>query len=295
MIKLDLGNALPKGIGVFLLALIPGFFFELSFAFGGPVRAHHVLDQVRQVYDLPSYALFVLFIVFAFFVGHIFWTLAWFADILITFLYRLKLSFIPVTLGSDWLYRVFARLQGVPPKQNLFVRSLSRIVMWGRGKKFPYNVRPILHCQRVAAKQLLMRRYGLFPSEGPGNMVDLEWQAWLSVIPKPTKRYTMAMFSARTFLSCALTALAAWYITPALRNRYFLVPTVVLITSGAYQSWSYARSTYEPVIGSLGRLAWIMAELAEIEPSARTGKEGMKEPDEVPKLTLNIGAEEHDK
>lgn len=199
MIKIDLANALPKGIGVFLLALIPGLLFELSIAFGEPTRAHQVLDQVRLVYELPSYALFVLFVAVAFFIGHIFWALAWFADIFITFLYRLKLSFIPTTLGSEWLYRAFARLQGVPPKRNLFVRSLSRIVMWGRGKKFPFNIRPVLYCQRVAARQLLMRRYGLSPSKGPGPLVDLEWQAWLSVIAKPSKRYNMAVFGARTF------------------------------------------------------------------------------------------------
>lgn len=294
MIKIDLGNALPRGIGVFLLALIPGLLFELVFAFGEPVQAHRVLDQVRQVYDFPSYALFVLFIASAFFIGHIFWTLAWFADILITFLYRLKLSFIPATLGSEWLYRTFARLQGVSPKQNLFVRSLSKMVMWGRGRKFPFNVRPVLHCERVAANQLLMRRYGLSPSKGSGPLIDLEWQAWLSVIPKPTKRYNIALFSARTFLSCALAALATWYVTPALRNHYFLFATAVLITSGTYQSWSYARSIYEPMRSSLGRLSWILTELAEIEPPAKTNKQDKKEFDEVSKLTLNIGAEEHE-
>lgn len=48
-------------------------------------------------------------------------------------------------------------------------------------------------------------------------------------------------------------------------------------------------------MSSLGRLAWILAELAEIEPPAKTDKKDKKEFDEVSKLTLDIGAEEHDK
>lgn len=290
MIKIDISNAIPKGIGVFLLAIIPGFLFEVSIAFGDPTRAHQFVDRAKQIYDLPSYVLFVLFIAVAFFIGHIFWALAWFADLFIAFLYRLKLSFIPATLGSEWLYRAFARLQGFPPKQNLFVRSLSRMVMWGRGKKFPFNIRPVLHCQRVAAKQLLMRRYGLSPSKGPGPLVDLEWQAWLSVMPKPSKRYQTALLSARTFLGCALAAIAASYITPALRNRRFLVATAVLIISGAYQSWSFARLTYEPMRSNLSRLAWILAELAEIKTPPTTDKKEIA--DEGAKFTLNIEAEE---
>jgi hypothetical protein len=56
--------------------------------------------------------------------------------------------------------------------------------MWARGKKVPFEIRPILKCQRMAATQLLKRKFGVTPSKGQWEWVDQEWQAWLSVLGK---------------------------------------------------------------------------------------------------------------
>jgi hypothetical protein len=36
--------------------------------------------------------------------------------------------------------------------------------MWARQKKVPFEIRPVLKCQRMAATQLLKRKYGITPS-----------------------------------------------------------------------------------------------------------------------------------
>jgi len=184
MIKIDLSNAIPRRLGTYLLGIIPGLLFELSLALGDPHLGQLMIDRAKQIYPFQSYALLVLFVGSCLVIGQVFFLLSWFASVLIEAVYGFKRSLIRATFGSDWLYRAFGRLQGIPPKRNIFIRSLSRMVFWGRGKRFPFEVRPVLHCQRLAATQLLIRRYGINPSRGLSEPVDLEWQVWLSILGK---------------------------------------------------------------------------------------------------------------
>jgi hypothetical protein len=274
MIKVDLSSTIPKQAGMYLLGIIPGTLFGLSIALGDPNVAHWMIERAKQVYAFPPYALLILFAAFCMVVGYTFFLLSWFADLFIAFLYRFKRYFIRATFGSNWLYRAFGKLPVTPPKRNAFVRTLSHMIMWGRMQRFPFEIRPVLKCQRLAAAQLLSRRYGITPSKGLGEMVDLEWQAWLSVLGKQPLRFRGAFLTMRTFIGCGLAELAALYFSPALRNRYFLAITVVFVASGAFQSWDLAKWKYEPMRGSLARLAAILVELAETNTVAKQRDNG---------------------
>ncbi len=263
MIKIDVSNFIPKRLWIYLLGIIPGLLFELSLVFGDPKLAQAMINRAKQVYPFQPYALLILFLVSSLVVGQIFFLLSWFADLLISFAYGLKKSLILATLGSNWLYRLFGRLQGIPPKRNFFIRSLSRLVMWGRKKRFPFEIRPTLKCQRLAATQLLKRKYGVNPNNGPWEWVDQEWQVWLSVLGKQPPVFREALLTMRTFLGCGIAELAALYISPTLRNRYFIAITSVLIASGCVQSLDFAKRRYDPMRGSLTRLVAVLAELAE--------------------------------
>jgi hypothetical protein len=280
MIKVDLSNAIPKRLGTYLLGIIPGLLFGLSIAFGDPHLAQLAMDRARQIYPFQPYALLILFLASCLAVGQTFFLLSWFADLLIGLLYGIKRYLIPATFGSDWLYRAFGKLQGIPPKRNVLIRSLSRMVMWGRRKRFAFEIRPVLKCQRMAAKQLLIRRYGINPtSSGPGDWVDLEWQAWLTVLGKQPPAFREALLAMRTFLGCGLAAFAALYILPVLRNRYFIALSLVFAASGCYQSMEFARLRFQPVRSSIARLASILFELAETNARTNEGDNGLrKEP-----------------
>ena len=262
MIKIDASNVIPKRLGTYLLGLIPGLVFELTVAFGDPLLAHQMIEQVKQVYPFQTYALLLLFAASCLVIGQTFFLLAWFVDWLIDFLYRAqRYLVVHLTLGSNWLYKAVAWLQGMPPKRN--VRYLWRIVMWARQKKVPFEIRPVLKCQRMAATQLLKRKYGVTPSKGQWEWVDQEWQAWLAVLGKAPAGFREAFLTMRTFLGCGLAELAALYIAPALRNRYFFTMSGVLLAAGCFQSLSLARRRREPMRGSLTRLLVLMEELAE--------------------------------
>jgi hypothetical protein len=262
MIKIDASNVVPKRLGTYLLGGIPGLVFELSIAYADPLLAHQAIDHVRQVYPIQAYALLFIFAISCLIIGQTFFLLAWFADWLIDFLYRAqRYLLLHLTLGSDWLYRAVGRLQGMPPKRN--VRRLWRIIMWARQKKVPFEIRPVLKCQRMAATQLLKRRYGVIPSAGPWEWVDQEWQAWLAVLGKAPAGFREPFLTMRTFLGCGLAELAAMYVVPALRNPYFITMIAVLLAAGCFQSLSLAKYRREPIRSSLTRLLLLMEELAE--------------------------------
>jgi hypothetical protein len=262
MIKIDASNVIPKRLGTYLLGIVPGLVFELSTAYSNPSLAHQVIDRVRQIYPFQGYALLCIFVVSCLIVGQTFYLLAWFADWLIDFLYRTqRYVILHLTLGSDWLYKVVGRLQGAPPKRN--VRHLWRIIMWARQKKIPFEIRPVLKCQRMAATELLKRKYGVIPSKGQWEWVDQEWQAWLAVLGKAPVGFRETFLTMRTFLGCALAELAAIYTVPGLRNRYFVLMAGVLLAAGCFQSLSLARRRGEPIRSNLTRLLLLMEELAQ--------------------------------
>jgi hypothetical protein len=263
MIKIDASKIIPKRLGAYLLGLIPGLVFGLAVAFGDPLTAHGTIERVKQIYPFQPFALLALFAVSCLVVGQTFFLLAWFTDWTIDFLYRAQRYLIlHLTLGSDWLYKAVGRLQGMPPKRN--VRHLWRPIMWARKKKVPFEIRPVLKCQRMAATQLLKRKYGVTPSRGQWDWVDQEWQGWLAVLGKAPAGFRESFLTMRTFLGCGLAELAALYVVPALQNRYFVTMSGVLLAAGCFQSFSFARRRREPIRASLTGLFVVMEELAEL-------------------------------
>jgi hypothetical protein len=274
MIKVDLSNLVPKRLGAYLLGIIPGLLFGMSLALGDPELARRMIDRARQIYPFPPYGLVGLFTGSCFVIGETLLLLSWFAALLITLAYWFRRYFVRVTFGSDWLYRLLGLVQGMPPKRNIAIRALSRIIFWARKKRFAFEIRPVLVCQRAAATQLLIRRYGISPRTGPSSSADLEWQVWLSVLGKPLESVRESFLAMRTFLACGLAELSALYVSPALRNRYFVAISVTFIAFGCVQSWSFAKLKYEPVRSSLTRLASLMAELSEAKTATKEEERG---------------------
>jgi hypothetical protein len=288
MIKIDASSVIPKRLGTYLLGLVPGVVFELTAAFGNPPLAHEMIERVKQVYPFQPYTLLLLFLVSCLVVGQTFFLLAWFADWLLDFLYgALRRLVFRLTLGSDWLYRAAARLQGMPPKRN--IRHLWRIIMWARQKRFPFELRPVLKCQRMAATQLLERKYGVTPSKGQWEWVDQEWQAWLAVLGKAPVGFRESRLTLRTFLGCGFAELAVLNIAPALRNRYFAAMSAALLLGGTLQSLSLAKRRWEPMWAGFTRLLLLMEELAE---TGAASPEKKKHPSTELSLAVGIDKKE---
>jgi len=293
MIKIDASNLIPKRLGVYLLGIVPGLVFELTVAYADPPLAHQMIERARQIYPFQGYALLVVFLASCLIVGQTFFLLAWFADWLIDFLYRAqRYLLVHLTLGSDWLYKALGRLQGMPPRRN--IRHLWRIVMWARMKKAPFEIRPVLKCQRMAGTRLLKRKYGVTPSKGQWEWVDQEWQAWLAVLGKAPVGFRETFLAMRTVLGSGFAALVAMSIEPVLWNRYFGTLTGVLLTAGCFQSLSLAKRRREPIRFSLTRLLLLMEELAETNRPNPEEKKNAKGGPDLSISTVGDGDKDED-
>jgi hypothetical protein len=268
MIKLNISNLIPRRLAIYLLGIIPGVLFHLSVAFGDPDLAHRMIERAKQIYPFEPYALFVLFVLVCLLIGQTFFLLAWFADIFLSFLYQLKRYFVRITFASWWMYKWFGKLQGIPPKRNLFIRSLSGLIFRARIDKQASQRALILRCWDEAAMRLLRQRYGIDKTDSRRLLMDHEWEVWYSVLGKPPAMLQEAVMTMRTIFGCGLAALSALYVSPGLRNRYFITIAVVLTVSGCYQLFDLAKWRQDRVRVGLVRLRSVLTELAETKGDA---------------------------
>jgi hypothetical protein len=268
MIKLNLSNLIPRRLAIYLLSLIPGVLFHLSVAFGDPDLAHRMIERVKGVYPFEPYALFVLFLLSCLVIGQTFFLLSWFSDIFLGILYQLKGYFVRITFASWWMYKWFGKLQGIPPRRNLFIRSLSGLIFRARIDKNASQRALVLKCWDEAAMRLLKQRYGIDKTDSHRLLMHHEWEVWYSVLGKPPAMLQEAVMTMRTIFGCGLAALSALYVSSGLRNRYFITIAVVLAVSGCYQLFDLAKWRQDRVRVGLARLRSVLTELAETNGEA---------------------------
>lgn len=290
MIKIDLSSMVPKQGGALLLGLIPGLLFEFSLAFGEPEFAHQMLNRAAQVYAFPPYALVILFMFSCLVCGQALFLIAWIAYLIFEFTYGSTRFFHRFVSGSDWLYRLFGKLQGIPPNRNLFIRLLSRFVRWGREKRFRFVARPVIRCQRMAATQLLVRKYGITPGNGPYEWVDSEWDVWIPVLGTPPPWFRTQVLISRMLFACGLAELVAILLSPSLRNIYIYATTVPFLLAGCYPWLGFAKLRYDPIISMFARLQSILVELKDVKPQAT---ETLNSPKKIGEVSLQVGPDEN--
>jgi len=258
--------------------------FESSVAIGEPRFAESAISRVRQIYPFGPLALLVLFIASCLFIGQVFFLMSWLADMLIGFGYSLS----RYTLGSQWLYRLFAKLQGFPPKQNIFIRLLSRLIFRTRQRIY-IESRPVLKCLHFAVTQLLKRGYGIDRTQDLWHSDGGEWRVWYSVLGKPLKGFQEALMTMRTILGCGLAGFSALYVSSALRERYFITLCVVFTFTGCFLSIDLAKWKMDPIRSSYARLRAVLLELSET--CAAPGKQTSR-PQKSPDVAVGANTDE---
>jgi hypothetical protein len=270
MIKIDVSKTIPPRLGAYLLGIIPGLFFESSVAIGNPHFAASVISRVQDIYPFGPYALLASFLASGLFIGQGFMVTAWIVDQMIASLFALWRNAIRITFASQWLYRLFAKLQGVPPRRNIFIRVLSRMIFWAREREFSSKARPVLKCLHIAVQRLLKVRYGIDRGRNYGGQWDdSEWGVWYSALGKPLKGLQEASLVSRTFLACGLAGLTALYASPALRGRYFIALCAIFTFVGCFGYVNLVRWRTNPVRSAVVRLQSVLLELSETGVTAK--------------------------
>ena len=77
MIRIDLSNAIPKGVGPYLLGAIPGMLFVASIAAADPQLVSGALAHTERVYRFPSYGLIILALLLCLVVGEVIFLFTW--------------------------------------------------------------------------------------------------------------------------------------------------------------------------------------------------------------------------
>jgi hypothetical protein len=263
MIRIDISKMIPKHLGTYLLGILPGLFFEGSIAIGDPRFGASVVSRLREIYPFGPYALLLLFLTAGLFIGQGFWIAAGIVNLLIGFVFALWRSAIQNTFGSTWLYRYFGKLQGMPPKRTVFIRSLSRLIFWAREQAvFPTGVRPVMKCEYIAARHLLKARYGI-DRKFSGPVDEGEWKVWNSVLGKPLPDYREASIVSRAILGCGLAGFTALYALPVLRERYFIALCALFTFAGLYTSVDLARWRFNPLRWVTAKLKSVLLEISE--------------------------------
>lgn len=262
MIKVDLSKVVSPRFGLYLLGLIPGVFFELSVAVGNPHSTASLIGSLREIFPFGPYALLLLFVASSLFIGSGFFVAAWIVQLLISLGFQLWRYGIRATFGSQWMYHWFAKMQGMPPRRSVFIRLLSWLIFWARGREVFTEARPVLKCLNAATERLLQERYGIEVN----RLLQLdngEWQVWPPVIGKPLVSLQEGTMAARAFLGCGLAGFTVLYAAPALRGWYFISLCSVFAISGLLSSISLAFWGFNPVRKSLLRLKSVLLALAE--------------------------------
>jgi len=273
MIKLDLTRVFPPRLGGYFLALIPGMFFESSIAIGNPHFAESVISRAREIYTFGPYALLFLFLASSLFIGEGFFLIAWIAYLLINFTFVLWRFVIRITFGSQWLYRYFGKLQGMPPKQTVFIRSLSKLIFRARQRQFSIKARPVLICLHIATKQLLKKRYGI---EMPWQFSEQggDWGVWYSALNEPPTWLAEPRMASRTLLALGLSGFTALYALPVLRAWYFIVLCSLFAFAGLFATFDLALWSQNAVSRSMANLRSILIQLSATTEPQRTESEG---------------------
>lgn len=274
MIKVDLSRIIPPRLGAYLLGIVPGLFFESSVAIGNPHFAVYVISRVQGIYPFAPYALLALFLASGILIGQGFIILAWIADLLIAFVFTCWRNAIRITFGSQWLYRWFAKAQGVPPKQNRFIRLLSHMIFRARALGFSSEARPVVKCLHVATERLLKIRYGIERGRNFDIWNDGEWGVWYSALGKPLKNFQEAGMAARTFLGCGFAGLTALYALPSLRGAYFIALCSIFTFIGGFISVDLFRWKTNAVRKSMARLQSVLLELSEAGAASERQQHG---------------------
>jgi hypothetical protein len=285
MLKIDISKVISPRFGTYLFGIVPGLYFESSIALGQPHFAISLISRVREIYPFGPFALLGVFLASALFIGQGFFLLAWIVELLIVSVFAVWRYAIKMTLGSDWLYRCFGKLQGMPPKQNLLIRALGKAMFWGRRHNFSFEARPILKCLYIATKQLLKTQHGI---DRTFRRDESEWGVWYIVLGKPLKDFGEASMVAKTFLATGLAGLTALYALPSLRVRYFLALSLVFTLAGLFTAVNLALWRFNPAKLSLARLRSVLLGLSE--PRTMTEKEGPA--GEEPTATISAGGGE---
>ena len=264
MLSIDLTKAFSHRFLVYLLALFPGSFFLMSIAMGNPILAKGIISRLEGIYPIPAFALSLLLLGSAFFIGMTFVILSRLLELLLSGFFLLGRFAYRKLLGTQAVYVWFGKFQGTPPKATLVSRVVGKLIFLARaGEIDTPDRKSVRWCLAAATEKLLEKRYGIDAHRATGPNGG-EWQVWYSVMGQPVKNIVESLNGARTAFASGVAGFVALGIAPVLIERYYISMCSVLAVSSLWTTGYFYFQTKHPIGLDCLRLRAVLTELQEL-------------------------------
>src|SRR6267154_5072602 len=234
-------GVIPPHLYVFLVALVPGLFFELSILLANPSLFCELFARGQDGSGMGRYAIWGVVLFFAFVIGNAFILLVTLIQRLLGYLYGLwawvreELCIWPLSPIMAWL--------GKKPwffRRRRFREFADHIQLLASGTPLDVGARKLWS---IVARRLLKERYGI----GADNLGQEEWNALyqtLGTLRIEDVRGSMTMIVSEATGWCGIAA--TWF-APTLRNRYYVAFCALLIVAGLLHDWYVAAGLNNPL------------------------------------------------
>lgn len=275
-VHLDITKVLHPRIFGYLAPLMPGLFFEISMLLSGS----HGFRDLSSSAQLGYYTALVVALIVAFIVGIGFMLLVRVIQFAMAVLYRLAI-FIRKKV-AERLQNLIGRLLSQPqqlPRENA-EKHLPQFKSWlarlrGRLQMFiPPEVIPIPEAWLDAAGKLLDECYGIKPHP------STKWDVWYEVLGTPAPEYMRGHLTVVASEATGWCGLVAARLSPALRNRYYLGFSLLLVLYGLWADWLIASRVHNLTTNAFIRLHGVLRELKEVRMKNRGTEKTPEDQDE---------------
>ncbi len=256
-----ISSVIPPNTHVFLVALMPGLFFELSILVANPSVFCELFEMAREGSGLGKYALWGIAFFFAFVVGTAF-------ILFVTLVQRLM----------GYVYRVWAVL-----REWLFVWPLYRLTTWLRQKprwvrnRWLNNLFNYMHARvwgraqdegarrlwAVFAKRLMKEKYRIGREEQ--HLEQPEWNALYQTLGTLRIEDLRGAMTMVVFEATGWCGLAAMRFAPTLRNRSYLALSGLFIVAGLLHDWYVAANLNSPLFLAYLKIRALIREFPGLE------------------------------
>jgi hypothetical protein len=226
-----------------LFAILPGLFFEASILLANPALVYTLVARAQPFIGTSHYATLGLALFLAFIISNAFIFLVLVSQTLLGYLYRLR----AVMWGEfcTWaVYPLISRLQEKPwwsRRQTLrhFALYVGNVRIRHSGVDLDRDTR---HCWALLARRLLKDRYNLEAAD----LDQDDWNVLYDTLGPLSLADVRGDYTVIAYEAIGWSGLAATLLAPALRNRYYVSLSIVLIVWGLLHDWHVVGNVTNP-------------------------------------------------
>jgi len=267
MIHVHLSDLLSARAFDYLAAFLPGLFFELSIAFANPTFMGSARGRLAGVLPDNQYVKLGVVLFIAFVIGNCFMMLVFFIrwgwGHLYKFAFALRREFYSRFLLPGCNRRVGELQKAGKPSPFWLTEVHDRLKYFA--SEIDQHQREINACLGILTTGLLESKYGIKRDDA---FHTPNWEVFYFTLATPTREEVRGEPIMTATHATGWAGLVAILLAPALRNRYYLSLSLLMVVSGLIHDFYLVRRINNPIVS---RFLNIRGLLREFEKTPRAG------------------------